>query len=443
MTKKETQNYIEYLNTLGSTPGLEIIGELLKRLGDPQKKLQFVHVAGTNGKGSVCSFMEAVLLERGLKVGRYLSPTIRDYRERISFGGRMISWRTLGRLFDRIKDCCEQMTQDGFRHPTSFEAETALAFLYFCEKKCEIVILECGMGGLEDATNIIENPALCVITSIGMDHSAFLGNTLPEIARQKAGIIKRDSTVVTARMEESVMEVLSQKAEEQHARLLVCSREELSEIRYGLKKQSFQMGKLKITISLAGAYQIENAQLALKALMALDERNHLNLTKEMLRRGMKKAVWQGRFQLLEGKPAVILDGAHNRPAAARLAESLKIYFPNQRIIYIMGVFQDKDVRGILEETAHLAKQIITFRLPDAARSMDALRLAEEAAAFNRNVTSADSLQEALELGRLLAGEQGVVVVFGSLSALGKVMELSETASGHITDKKDRKNGRSQ
>ncbi len=449
MTKRETLEYIEYLNTFGASLGLDTIRELCRRLHDPQKESVFIHVAGTNGKGSVSAMMESVLTEAGFRVGRYLSPVISDYRERIRIGSRMISWQALGRLFEKIRQVSDQMQADGFAQPTSFEAETALAFLYFAEKKCDIVILECGMGGRTDATNIIDTPLLSVITSIGMDHSFFLGDTPEEIAMQKAGIIKAGGLAVCAPQSPGVLRVLEGAADQSGARLISCDQDEISDIRYGLTKQSFLFGKQRLTISLAGAYQIENAHLAAMAIRVLSkeakpptadkklaDRLKCNLTNEALRKGLAAVRWDGRFEIAAKNPLTILDGAHNRPAAKRLADSVKIYFPNRRIVYIMGVFRDKDTEGILEETAQLAEYIITFRLPDAKRSMDALTLAKKAALYCPRVSSADSLEEALELGRLLAGEDGVVIVFGSLSALGPARELIEktTVKGRGTKK---------
>ena len=421
MTEKECREYLEYLNTLGRVPGLDNIRNLCERLGNPQDQLAFIHIAGTNGKGSVGACLASVLDTAGLKVGRYISPTICDWRERIMIGRRMISKRDLLEGMELMRQTCEDMVSDGLSQPTSFEVETALGFWYFLKKGCDIVILECGMGGLLDATNIVTTTLAEVFTPIGMDHEAFLGSTLSEIAGQKAGILKKGSIAVSAMQEPEVIKVLQKKCKELNVPLTICDPEELDKIKYGLKKQSFRLQKKHtLTISLAGTCQIANAHLAAKTLLELKKADM-----DVIKKGLLETRWPARFQVFPGKPMLVIDGAHNRPAAKMLAESLKFYFPNQRIVFIMGVFQDKDADGILEETAHLAKQIITIRLPDANRSMDALSLAELAAAYNPNVTSADSVEEALEMATLLAGTEGVVVAFGSLSYLGRIIEIRE------------------
>ena len=443
MTEKELRDYLDYLNTLGRVPGLENIRNLCKELGDPQDHLSFIHIAGTNAKGSVGAYLAGALTTAGLKVGRYISPTIVNWRERIMIGNRMISKKDLLEGMEVVKGACDEMQKKGLSQPTSFEVETALGFLYFLKKGCDIVILECGMGGELDATNVVKTTLMEVITPIGMDHEAFLGNTLSAIAGQKAGIIKPHTLVVSGAQEKEAAAVLETVCKKQNARLAVCDPEEIDKIRYGMKKQSFRYKKrFPVSISLAGTYQIDNAHLAVKALdvltgeTALEQRDQMpevalrsldiirkKVTEKKIAEGMLTATWPARFQLLSQKPTLVIDGAHNRPAAKRLAQSLKFYFPNRRIVYIMGVFQDKDVEGILEETAQLAAQIIAIRLPDAQRSMDALSLAKAAAKYNPNVTTADSVEEALEMAGLLAGKEGVIVAFGSLSYLGRIIEL--------------------
>ncbi len=428
MTEKECREYLEYLNTLGRVPGLDNIRNLCERLGNPQDFLTFIHIAGTNGKGSVGAYLAAILGAAGLKVGRYISPTICDWRERIMMGQRMISKKDLLEGMELMQQTCEKMVEEGLPQPTSFEVETALGFWYFLKKGCDIVLLECGMGGLLDATNIVTTTLAEVFTSIGMDHEAFLGKTLTEITKQKAGILKKGSIAISAMQEPEVLQVLKERCKEQDIPLSVCEQAEIDKVKYGLKKQSFRLdGKHTLTIPLAGIYQIPNAHLAVRTALELSKLPQLQgrISIDVIKKGLLQTLWPARFQVFSGKPMLVIDGAHNRPAAKMLAESLKFYFPNQRIVFIMGVFQDKDAEGILEETAHLAKQIITIRLPDAERSMDALSLAELATAYNPNVTTADSVEEALEMATLLAGAEGIVVAFGSLSYLGRILKIRE------------------
>ncbi|MBO4336743.1 MAG: bifunctional folylpolyglutamate synthase/dihydrofolate synthase, partial [Lachnospiraceae bacterium] len=341
MTEKQYSKYKEYLSSLGSKPGLECMEALLKKLGDPQDELLFIHVAGTNGKGSVCAFLTSILERAGLKTGRYTSPAVFDERERFTAGGRMIGKSTMLRLMDRIKEASSQLVSEGMRHPTLFETETALAFLFFASKKCDIVVLECGMGGLLDATNVIKNALLEVITSVSIDHEAFLGKGLSAIASQKAGIIKQGSTVVSAPQHPEVRKVLEAACAEKSARLVTLSDEDISDVRTGRGRQSFVFSdKLRLTTTLIGSYQIYNAALAAATAFelprALDgytgsERLKTERVAALIKKGVDKnavkegilaAEWPGRFQIIMNKPCFVIDGAHNRDGATQFARSL-------------------------------------------------------------------------------------------------------------------------
>jgi len=419
----EAMEYIQSLGHLGISPGLDSTSQLCRRLGDPQKDLRFVHVAGTNGKGSVSAYIASVLKMGGYRVGRYISPTIFDYRERIQVNDRMISQRAVCEGMERIRSACDDMTAEGYPHPTAFEIETVLGFLYFREKKCDIVVLEAGMGGLLDGTNVVENTCVAVITSISRDHMKFLGGTLAQIAAQKAGIIKNGSVAVTCAGCEEVLKVIAEAAAGKGVPLRIADGEKAGHVRYGLEKQSFDYGDWKgIKIGLGGQYQIENAVLALEALKAL-EGVGFPVPEEKLREGMAKACWPGRFTVIGRKPYFIVDGAHNEDAARRLAQSVRFYFPGKRIIYIMGVLRDKEYGKMIELTHELADQIITVTPPDNARALSGYELAKEVALVHQEVTAADSLEEAVEMSRLLAGKEDVIVAFGSLSFLGRLMTI--------------------
>lgn len=423
MNERQVMEYMEEVSHYGIVPGLESIRELCRQLGDPQKDLRFIHIAGTNGKGSVSAYIATVLRCAGYRVGRYLSPTLFGYRERIQVNGRWIARSALCRGIGRIREICGEMTARGLPHPTPFEIETALGFLYFKEKNCDVVVLETGMGGLEDATNLVENTAAAVLTSVSMDHMKFLGDTLEEIARQKAGIMKEGRPVVSACQKEAAMRVIRESAEVHGCPLTVMRPEELSHVRYGLQKQSFDYGGFeKLQISLAGRYQIENAALAVDVINVLNN-GSFSISEQKLRQGLRETVWPGRFTILGKKPWFIADGAHNEDAAKRLAESLEFYFTNKRIIYIIGVLKDKEYEKIIALTHALADQIITVTPPDNPRAMPAYLLAQEVAKVHPNVTAADSLEEAVEMSRLLAGEEDVIVAFGSLSYMGRLMEF--------------------
>lgn len=424
MNERQVMEYMEQVSAYGIVPGLDSIRELCRELGDPQKELRFVHIAGTNGKGSVSAFLAEILKCAGYRVGRYLSPTLFQYRERIQVNGSCITKAALGRGVERIKGICDGMVARGLSHPTPFEIETALGFLYFREKACDVVVLETGMGGLLDATNIVENTLAAVLTSVSMDHMQFLGDTPEKIAFQKAGIIKRGCRVVSAVQRKEVLEVIRAGAEAMGCPLQAVKPEMLSHVRYGLEKQSFDYGRLKkLELSLAGKYQIENAALAVETVEALGEQG-LSVSEEALRLGLSRTQWPGRFTLIGKKPYFIVDGAHNEEAAVRLAESLEFYFTNKRVIYIMGVLKDKEYEKIIASTHALADQIITVTPPGNPRALPAYELARAVAEVHCDVTAADSLEEAVEMSRLLAGKEDVIVAFGSLSFLGRLMEIA-------------------
>lgn len=421
MNYREAMDYIRQAACYGIVPGLDGIRELCKRLGDPQKDLEFVHIAGTNGKGSVSAFISSVLQCGGYRVGRYISPTLFEYRERIQVNGRPITKTALCRHMEQVKAACGEMVEAGMPHPTPFEMETALGFLYCKEKQCDIVVLETGMGGLLDATNVVENTLVAVITSISMDHMNFLGSTLEEIAAQKAGIIKAGCRVAVLDQSREVMGIIGKWAAEKGCPVTAARREDASHVHYGLEKQWFDYGGNRTEITLAGKYQIDNAVLALAALEALDVR--FPVAPEKRREGMLKAAWPGRFTVIGKKPWVVVDGAHNEDAARRLSQSVEYYFKGKRIIYIMGVLRDKEYGKIISLTHSHADQIITVTPPDNSRALSAYELAQEVAKVHPAVTAADSLEEAAEVARLLAGKEDVILAFGSLSFLGKLMNL--------------------
>nr|WP_304956325.1 folylpolyglutamate synthase/dihydrofolate synthase family protein [uncultured Acetatifactor sp.] len=462
MKYAEALDFMEQIGKYGIVPGLEGIRELCRRLGDPQRELRFVHVAGTNGKGSVCAYMSTVLQCGGYRVGKYTSPAVLDWREEIQVNGSYIAKAAVGRYMEQLKAVCGEMAAEGRPHPTPFEVKTAMAFLCFRDKKCDIVVMETGMGGLLDATNVVEDTCVAVLTSVSMDHMGFLGKTLPEIAAQKAGIIKRGCHVVTAVQEPEVMEVLAGRAAALGCPLTVADARAAEHVRFGLEKQRFDYGGLKkLEITLAGQCQIENAVTALEGLRALgigalggaepgagalesrepgigaadgrapeDEepggrirKREFPVTEERLRQGMAQAIWPGRFAVAGRKPCFILDGAHNEDAARKLVQSLELYFSGRRILYIMGMLRDKEYGKVIGLTHSLADQIITVTPPGNPRAMPAYELAAAVAQVHEKVTAADSLEEAVEMARLLADKEDVIVAFGSLSYLGRMLEI--------------------
>lgn len=423
MNYRQVMEYVELLGTHGISPGLGSIRELCRRLGNPQDELKFVHIAGTNGKGSVLAYVSTILKCAGYRVGQYSSPAVFEYREKIQVNGKMISRSALCAGMEIIRRICEEMEAEGLAAPTLFEAETALAFWHFREKRCDIVVLETGMGGLEDATNLITTTITAVISSVGMDHMQFLGDTLDRIAGQKAGIFKEGCRAVIARQQPVVMEVLEKAAWEKHCPLAVADAAKASHIRYGIERQKFAYDGMKqLEIALAGQFQIDNAVLAIEAVRSLADKG-FQVTQEALCKGLKEARWRGRFEVIRKKPLFIIDGAHNEDAAHKLAQSIAFYFTDKRMIYIMGVLRDKQYGRMIELTHSYADQIITVTPPGTARALPAYELAKEIALVHPGVTAADSLEEAVEMAMLLAGADDVILAFGSLSYLGTLTKL--------------------
>ena len=347
MKYEDALSFIEECNLLGSIPGLDSIRDLADRIGNPQDELKFIHVAGTNGKGSVSSFIATVLQLCGLRIGRYISPTIYTYRERFQINGKMIGKKELGEEMSLMKEACDALVSQGKPHPTSFEIETALAFHYFYKKQCDIVVLETGMGGTLDATNIIKDPLMCVLTSISMDHMQFLGDTLSKIAENKCGIIKGGSRVVCAMQPDEAETVVMDVCREKNASLVFADASQVEYIPLGkagkpsLEKQAFLFEGERYEISLLGKYQIENAVTAIKALQELRTIGYTKITDEKIKKGLLDTQWKGRFSLLAGKPYFVADGAHNVAAAKKLAESIRFYFTNRKIVYIMGMWTNR------------------------------------------------------------------------------------------------------
>ena len=434
MKYQEALDYFQEISKAGIVPGLESITNLCKKLDEPQKTLKFIQIAGTNGKGSALAYISTILKAAGYRVGRYSSPAVFELREIIQVNGKNITQRELCEGVELIRAKCRELVSDGKPQPTVFEVQTALAFWYFKKKQCDIVVLETGMGGLNDATNIVENTVLSVITSVGMDHMQFLGHTLTEIAIQKAGIIKPGSSVVCMNQLAEVVNVMSTTAAEKKAAFYLSDVKKATAVKYGVNRQYFNYkGYHKLEISLAGKFQIANAVLAVDAAEVLGKQG-FHISEASLRRGLKETQWQGRFSVIDKNPLFLVDGAHNEDAAQKLSESIEFYFTNKRIIYIMGMLRDKEIEKVIGLTVPFAEHIITVTPPDNNRAMSSLELAENVCKKHSCVTAADSIEDAVEMSSLLAGKDGIIIAFGSLSYLGKLIEIVRKKSGSRENK---------
>lgn len=425
MNYQESREYIGRITReIPSVLGLDHMRELMERLGNPQDDLKYVHVAGTNGKGSVIAFLYSVLSEAGYRVGRYVSPTLYSYRGRMEVSGSRISREKFAVYITQVADAITAMTKDGYPHPTAFEIETAVAFLFFRNEKCDLVLLEVGMGGNLDATNIIKNTLLSVLVSISMDHMSFLGNTLSQIAEKKAGIIKDNSHVVTAMQKSEAMQVIETVCTKHHAHCTVADASTVLVVQESCMGQTIRYGEGDYEIPLAGVYQKENAVVALNALKVLNDLG-FPTTEDQRKEGLKNTHWNGRFTVICKKPLFVVDGAHNPAAADMLAASIERYFKGKRLIYIMGVFADKDYRSVIQKTAHFADQILTIQTPDNVRALPAEELAEAVREYNLNVRAMASIKDAVEKAFAIAGEQDVIIAFGSLSFIGEMTDVVE------------------
>ncbi|MEY8390373.1 folylpolyglutamate synthase/dihydrofolate synthase family protein [Lachnospiraceae bacterium 45-W7] len=427
--KRDTQAYLEQLGRKrGMVLGLASIRELMSELLNVQNKLKFVHVAGTNGKGSVCAFLSSMLTEAGICVGTYTSPAVFGRAEQYRVNGEDIPEEKFDEIIAEVRRACERVREQSGNDPTVFEVETAAAFLYFYRRGCQVVILEAGMGGETDATNIIEDPLVCVLTSISMDHMKFLGGSLCEIARAKAGIIKENSRVVAVKPEqEEVRQVLEAWCVKKHASLTYSDEAQAEQVRYGTKEQGISFvypGLGEVELTMTGAYQVQNAVCAIETIKILRKAGFA-VSDGQIRAGLRKARWAGRFSVLCQDPLLVIDGAHNSDAAKKLRETLKRGFTNYKIIYIIGVLADKEHEEMLKIMLPLAWKVFTVT-PPGPRAMDGAVLAQEAFKYHRQVRYCPEIEEAVTAAvRSAKQENAMILAFGSLSYLKELREILE------------------
>ena len=425
MLYEEARVYLEHVSKYGSVLGLESIRHLMEELGNPQNELQVIHIAGTNGKGSILAYVSTVLQCAGWKVGRYISPTVMEYLERFQIDGEYMPKEVLLPIVEEVKWAAERMQMKGMPYPTVFEIETAIAFVYFARENCDYVVLETGLGGRLDATNIVKNTKVCVFASISMDHMAVLGNTLAEITEEKAGILKTESVAVSYPQTEEVRKILQQKADEKNIPLWLADKEQVVVQKEELGSQNFSYKEFRdVEIQLTGRNQIENAITALEVIRALRNQN-VSIPDEAIYQGMRRTVWPGRFQVLEVSPLVIVDGAHNEDATRRLAENIQTYLQGRPIIGVMGVFKDKAYKTIIEIMQPYLEYVYTIDLPNKDRTLDRRELARALKAQGISAEDCESVEKALRKAKESAKDGQAVLIFGSLSYLGEVIRLEK------------------
>ena len=428
---------IEELKKRGSVPGLDAIEGLLEELGHPEDNLKIVHIAGTNGKGSIFAYLSSILIAAGFKVGRYISPTISCYEERFQINGKYITKDKLARLYNIVEEAMKREEEKTGLKPTLFEVETAISFLYFKEEEVDYALIEVGMGGRMDATNVIRHPELTVISSISYDHQAFLGDTLEEISWQKAGIIKESCPVVLSENLDEVCKVIEQEATKKKVKCIEIKPtdyEVLSETPYG---STFLWKEQRYETKLPGRHQVSNAVTALatseylfhkdyeknnarKAIAKkLDEMN----VKSAQQGGIIRTCWPGRLEVLKKEPLFYRDGAHNPDGAKKLAAFLQKYFTNKKIIYIMGVLKDKEYKKMLRYLMPMAKEVYVFK-PKNERGLSAQILADTIKEVaDVSVTIESDVNAAVFRALDTAKPDDVLVACGSLSFMEEMEDI--------------------
>ncbi|MCR4956462.1 MAG: bifunctional folylpolyglutamate synthase/dihydrofolate synthase [Lachnospiraceae bacterium] len=422
MTENELRRFLEKTASLGSVLGMETITRLCEILGNPQDYGKIIHIAGTNGKGSTGTLLEQALMAMGYKVGRYTSPAVFYDEEIIKVQNKPIEKAELARIMTEVKEACDCMVLKGYHHPTEFEVETAAAFLYFKEKQCDYTLMEVGMGGESDATNVIKEPLISVITSISMDHMQFLGDTIEEIAAKKAGIIKEGCPCVALKQERSVNQVIKNHGK---GKDLLYFADSLDYPIKGMTLESLTLNDKEygdFTLHMTGSFQRENFAVAMTTLKVLQKTGELSLDEHIdkIKEAWRHTVWSGRFECICRKPLCIIDGCHNPGAAKELSKTLKNLFEGYHIHFVIGVLKDKDYHGIFSRVLPLGEDAFCVT-PKSARGMNATQLKTVANDYLQEVTACDSCEEAVDLAmKKCKGANHMVLAFGSLSYLGEV-----------------------
>lgn len=410
MNYNEAEKYIHSFTRFGSRLGLERMSRFLERLGNPQDKLRFIHIAGSNGKGSTTKMSATVLQEAGYKVGMYISPFVVDFRERFQINGKMIPKEKLTALVERVAPIVAEMAEQGDQI-TEFEVVTAIAFLYFYEEACDIVCLEVGLGGRFDATNVIKTPLVAIITSISMDHSEILGDTIAKIAFEKAGVIKENTEVVTYPLQSpDAVSVFMEACSKTNSRLLLPNPAGVEIKRCDVYGARFVYNEKEYTLKLAGRHQIYNAVAVIEAVKLLNKKG-FSISEEAISRGIANAKFPARFERMSKEPLIIVDGAHDRQATQALSQTLEMLKASPKIA-VMGMMADKEYSAAVSFIAQVCSSIITVPV-DNPRALSAEDLARSASEVCKSVFPINDYMEALSRAVELAGENGAVIVCGS------------------------------
>ena len=415
MNAQEAIAYIHSFFWKGSIPGLSRTQELLRLLGNPEKKLKFIHIAGTNGKGSTAAMTASVLQKAGYRVGLYTSPYIYRFNERIQVNGVQIADEDVAAVTEYVKQYAETMEEK----PTEFELVTAIGFEYFVRKNCDIVVLEVGMGGALDSTNVIEAPEVAVITNIGLDHTDYLGDTVEKIAETKAGIFKENGHAVVYRGTKGVEEVFERVCAERNVSLKKADFDSLKLRSHSLEGQVFDCGDRKeLFLPLLGDHQLHNASVVLSIADTLIEKGW-NITEQNIRDGIRDVSWPGRFDIVGREPLFIIDGGHNPQCIDALVVNIRDYLKGRSIIALTGVLADKDYGEMYRPMMPYIQEFVCITPPNP-RKLEAAELAEHLHRVGATATPCQTIPEGVQLAVQKAGKDGVVLCFGSLYTIGDI-----------------------
>lgn len=417
MTANEAIAYIHSVCWKGSVPGLGRTQELLRRMGNPEKKLKFVHIAGTNGKGSTAAMTASILRKAGYRTGLYTSPFIYRFHERMQVNGVEISDEDLAAVTEYVKPFAEAMTQS----PTEFELVCCIAFEYFARQNCDIVVLEVGMGGAMDSTNVIEAPEVAVITNIGLDHTEVLGDTVEKIALTKAGIFKENGHAVVYRGTPSVEAVFETVCQERNVTLKKADFDGLRLLSHSLEGQRFDCGARKdLFLPLLGDHQLHNAAVVLSVADTLIEEGW-KISEENIREGLRDVTWPGRFDIMRRDPLFIIDGGHNPQCIEALVKNIQDYLADKRLIVLTGVLADKDYADMYKPVMPYAEKFVCIT-PPSPRKLEAAELAGYLRQAGADAIACGSIPEGVRTAMDLAGKEGVVLSFGSLYSIGDIRD---------------------
>lgn len=427
MTYEEAMEYISNVGMFGSNYGLERTYRLLELLGSPQNKLKLIHIAGTNGKGSTTSMISKVLIGMGFKVGMYTSPYLEVFEERIQINGVNIPKDKLIDNLENVKYAVSKVIEEGYEHPTEFEIITALMFLYFYNEKIDYGVIEVGLGGRLDSTNVII-PKVSVITSISMDHINILGNTIEEIAKEKSGIIKDDVPVILYPQKKEVEDVILKAAHNNNSKVYYVKTDDgnLKEIDYDNITQNVQVNGLNgiynVNLPLLGEHQILNLCVAIKAVEVLCQVEKIQYNKEIIEESLKDVKWIGRLEMLNRKPLIVIDGAHNIDGIRVLKNNIRKYFKYNKMYLLLGILADKQVDEMIKEITPMAEKIFALT-PHSDRAELSEDLKREIEKVNQNVEAFDDYNEAINEALKVAEDDDLILVSGSLYMIGDMRKI--------------------